>query len=96
MNLKQTATIVTTGGALAAWLVGGATTNHTVAPAPIVQRSPVDAKSVVTLAVRASSPDSSEAAALAANSDSHGACRAGRSAEATAWPPLRRVSASMN
>ena len=45
MNLKQTATIVTTGGALAAWLVGGATTNHTVAPAPIVQRSPVDSKS---------------------------------------------------
>jgi hypothetical protein len=45
MNLKQTATIVTTGGALAAWLVGGTATNHTVAPAPIVQRSPVDTKS---------------------------------------------------
>ena len=46
MNLKQTAaTIVTTGGALAAWLVGGTTTNHTVAPATIVQRSPVDTKS---------------------------------------------------
>jgi len=46
MNLKQTAaTIVTTGGALAAWLVGGTTTNHTVAPAAIVQRSPVDTKS---------------------------------------------------
>ena len=47
MNLKQTAatTIITTGGALAAWLVGGVTTNHIAAPAPIVQRSPVDAKS---------------------------------------------------
>ena len=45
MNLKQTATIVTTGGALAAWLVGGTATNHTVAPAPVVQRSPVDSKS---------------------------------------------------
>jgi hypothetical protein len=45
MNLKQTATIVTTGGALAAWLVGGTATNHPVAPAPIVQRSPVDTKS---------------------------------------------------
>jgi hypothetical protein len=45
MNLKQTATIVTTGGALAAWLVGGTTANHTVAPAPIVQRTPVDTKS---------------------------------------------------
>ena len=45
MNLKQTATIVTTGGALAAWLVGGATTNHTVAPAPVVERAPVETKS---------------------------------------------------
>ena len=47
MNLKQTAatTIITTGGALAAWLVGGATTNHVVTPAPIVERSPVDTKS---------------------------------------------------
>ena len=45
MNLKQTATIVTTGGALAAWLAGAVTTNRTVAPAPVVERSPVDAKS---------------------------------------------------
>jgi hypothetical protein len=46
MNIKQTAaTIITTGGALAAWLAGGVTTSHTVTPAPIVERSPVDAKS---------------------------------------------------
>jgi hypothetical protein len=45
MNVKQTVTIVTTGGALAAWLVGGATTNHTVAPAPVVERVPVETKS---------------------------------------------------
>jgi hypothetical protein len=41
MNLKQTATIVTTGGALAAWLVGAVTTtNHSVAPAPASERAP--------------------------------------------------------
>ena len=45
MNLKQSATIITTGGALAAWLFGGVTTNHTVAPAPVIERSPVDVKS---------------------------------------------------
>jgi hypothetical protein len=46
MNLKQTATIVTTGGALAAWLAGMVTTNHTVAPAPIVERVPaIDVRS---------------------------------------------------
>jgi hypothetical protein len=45
MNLKQAATIITTSGAIAAWFVGGATTNHTVAPAPVVARTPVDAKS---------------------------------------------------
>ncbi len=46
MNIKQTAaTIITTGGALAAWLAGGVTTNHTATPAPIVDRTPVDTKS---------------------------------------------------
>src|SRR5262245_37920985 len=45
MNFKQAATIITTGGAIAAWFVGGATTNHTVAPAPIIERAPVDVKS---------------------------------------------------
>ncbi len=45
MNLKQAATIITTSGAIAAWFVGGATTNHTVAPAPVAVRTPVDAKS---------------------------------------------------
>jgi len=46
MNLKQTtATILTTGGALAAWLAGGVTTTHPVTPAPVVQQSPVDVKS---------------------------------------------------
>jgi len=50
MNLKQTATIVTTGGALAAWLTGAVTTNRTVAPAPVVERPPaasIDARSAV-------------------------------------------------
>jgi hypothetical protein len=45
MNLKQAATIITTGGAIAAWFVGSPTTNHTVAPAPVVVRTPVDTKS---------------------------------------------------
>jgi len=46
MNLKQTATIVTTGGALAAWLAGTVTTNRTVAPAPVVERVPtIDVRS---------------------------------------------------
>src|SRR5262245_64520692 len=45
MNLKQAATIITTGGALAAWLVGGVTTPPHVAPTPAAQASPVDTKS---------------------------------------------------
>src|SRR5262245_54023374 len=40
MNLKTTATIVTTSGALAAWLVGAVTTNHTITPAPVDARMP--------------------------------------------------------
>ena len=45
VSLKQTATIVTTGGALAAWLAGAVTTNHVAAPAAVVERVPVEAKS---------------------------------------------------
>ena len=45
MNLKQTATIVTTGGALAAWLAGTVTTNHTVAPAPVAERATIETRS---------------------------------------------------
>jgi hypothetical protein len=46
MNLKQTATILTTGGALAAWLAGTVTSNRTVAPAAVVERAPaIDARS---------------------------------------------------
>ena len=42
MNLKRAATIVTTGGGLAAWLVGATTSNHPVAHAPIVDRAPIE------------------------------------------------------
>jgi hypothetical protein len=44
MNLKRAATIVTTGGGLAAWLVGATTSNHTVAPPPVVDRAPIERK----------------------------------------------------
>ena len=40
VNIKTTATIVTTGGALAAWLAGGVPANHSAAPLPFAQRSP--------------------------------------------------------
>lgn len=42
MNLKRAATIVTTGGGLAAWLFGATTSNRTVAPAPVVDRAPIE------------------------------------------------------
>ena len=46
MNLKQTVTIVTTGGALAAWLAGTVMPNRAVAPMPVVDRSlTIDARS---------------------------------------------------
>jgi|SRR6266542_5137567 len=44
MNVKRMATIVTTGGGLAAWLVGATTSKHTVAPAPVVTRAPIESK----------------------------------------------------
>src|SRR5947207_6865318 len=40
MNLKRAATIVTTGGGLAAWLVGATTSNHIAAPPPDVSTRP--------------------------------------------------------
>ena len=46
MNVKQTATIVTTVGALAAWLAGMVMPNRAVAPTPVVDRVPtIDARS---------------------------------------------------
>jgi len=49
VNIKTTATIVTTGGALAAWLAGAVTTNHVVAPSTTVVDRPaaatIDARS---------------------------------------------------
>jgi hypothetical protein len=43
MNLKRAATIVTTGGGLAAWLVGATTTNHVVTPpADLSARPPIE------------------------------------------------------
>ena len=42
MNLKRVATIVTTGGGLAAWLVGLTTTQHIATPAPTLERSPIE------------------------------------------------------
>ena len=44
MNLKHAATIVTTGGALVAWFAGGVTSNHSVAPPPIVERPAIDVR----------------------------------------------------
>ena len=45
MNLKHAATIVTTGGALAAWFAGSVTSNRTVAPPPAITRPPIDVRS---------------------------------------------------
>jgi hypothetical protein len=42
MNVKRAATIVTTGGGLAAWLVGATTSNHVVAPSPEMTRPPIE------------------------------------------------------
>jgi hypothetical protein len=42
MNLKRVATIVTTGGGLAAWLVGATTSNHIAAPPPDTTRPPIE------------------------------------------------------
>jgi len=42
MNVKRVATIVTTGGGLAAWLVGATTSNHVAAPAPLTERAPIE------------------------------------------------------
>lgn len=42
MNLKRAATIVTTGGGLAAWLVGATTANHVAAPPPAIDRAPIE------------------------------------------------------
>jgi hypothetical protein len=43
MNLKRAATIVTTGGGLAAWLVGSTTSGpRTVAPPPAIDRAPIE------------------------------------------------------
>jgi hypothetical protein len=42
MNLKRAATIVTTGGGLAAWLFGATTSNRTVAPARVVDTAPIE------------------------------------------------------
>src|SRR5438552_9425950 len=45
MNIKQTVTIVTTGGAIAAWLAGSTTgPNRTVTPPPVVGRAPIEAR----------------------------------------------------
>jgi len=42
IHMKRTATIVVVGGALLAWLAGAATSNRAIAPAPIVQRTPIE------------------------------------------------------
>ncbi|HEY1912473.1 MAG TPA: hypothetical protein VGG73_16230 [Vicinamibacterales bacterium] len=42
MNLKRTATIAVVGGALIAWLAGAATSNHPIAPAPVVAAHPIE------------------------------------------------------
>ncbi len=42
MNLKRTATIAVVGGALIAWLAGAATSNHPIAPPPIVTAQPIE------------------------------------------------------
>jgi hypothetical protein len=42
VNIKHAATIVTTGGALVAWFVGGATTNHTAPPTHAIEPATID------------------------------------------------------
>ena len=42
MNLKRTATIAVTGGALIAWLAAAATSNREIAPPPRVVTLPID------------------------------------------------------
>ncbi len=44
MNLKRTATIAVVGGALLAWLAGAATSNREIAPVPVVQSAPIEAR----------------------------------------------------
>lgn len=44
MNLKRTATIAVVGGALLAWLAGAATSNREIAPVPVVQPAPIEAR----------------------------------------------------
>jgi hypothetical protein len=44
VNLKHAATIVTTGGALAAWIAGSVTTSRSVAQATVVARPAIDAQ----------------------------------------------------
>ena|SRR2546423_13578422 len=42
MHMKRTVTITVVGGALLAWLAGAATSNHPIAPVPIVQHAPIE------------------------------------------------------
>ena len=44
IHMKRTSTIVVVGGALLAWLAGAATSNRTVAPPPIVQRTTIEVR----------------------------------------------------
>jgi len=42
--MKRTATIAVVGGALLSWLAGAATSNRPIAPVPVVQRAPIEAR----------------------------------------------------
>jgi hypothetical protein len=44
IHMKRTATIVVVGGALLAWLAGAATSNRTIAPPPVVQRTAIEVR----------------------------------------------------
>ncbi len=44
MNLKRAATIVVVGAALLAWLAGAATSNRTLAPAPLPSVPAIDTR----------------------------------------------------
>jgi hypothetical protein len=44
IHMKRTATIVVVGGALLAWLAGAATSNRTISPPSVVQRTTIEVR----------------------------------------------------
>jgi hypothetical protein len=46
MSLNRTTTALVVGGALAAWLAGAATSNHTIPVVPRVQQTPIEKRGI--------------------------------------------------